>query len=146
MPNASNSITIQRSPEEVFAFVADGLNGPKWRPGILDIAHASGEGVGTVYRQGVKGPGGRRIEADYEITAYEPPRRLAFKAIAGPVRPSGEYRLTASDGGTSITFSLDAELSGWKKLVMGGAVQKTMDAEVASLARLKAVLEGGAAA
>ena len=146
MPSASNSIAIQRSPEDVFAFVADGLNGPKWRPGILDIAHASGEGVGAVYRQGVKGPGGRRIDADYEITAYEPPNRLAFKAIAGPVRPTGEYRLAASDGGTRITFSLDAELSGWKRLVMGGPVQQTMEAEVASLARLKAALEGAKAA
>jgi uncharacterized protein YndB with AHSA1/START domain len=142
VPSASSSITIQRSPEEVFAFVADGLNGPKWRPGILDIAHASGEGVGAVYRQGVKGPGGRRIDADYEIRAYDPPTHLAFKAVAGPVRPTGEYRLTASDGGTTVTFSLEAELSGWKKLVMGGAVQATMDAEVGSLARLKAALEG----
>jgi hypothetical protein len=33
-------------------------------------------------------------------------------------------------------------LSGWKALVMGGAVQKTMDAEVNALERLKSVLEG----
>ena len=138
MPSASNSVTINRPIDEVFAFVADGLNGPKWRRGIVDIAHASGQGVGTTYRQGVKGPGGRRIAADYEITSYEPPRRLAFKAIAGPVRPTGEYRLAETDGATKITFSLDATLSGWKRLVMGGAVQQTMDAEVAGLDRLEA--------
>ena len=142
MPSATNTVAIRRPIDEVFAYVADGLNGPKWRGGILDIAHASGEGVGAVYRQGVAGPGGRRIAADYVVTAYEPPRHLAFKAIAGPVRPAGEYRLTEGDGGTSITFSLAAELSGWKKLLMGGAVQRTMDAEMASLERLKALLEG----
>ncbi|MFI5254390.1 MAG: SRPBCC family protein, partial [Candidatus Limnocylindrales bacterium] len=65
-------MTIQRPVGAVFAFVADGLNGPQWRPGILDIALASGSGRGAVYRQGVKGPGGRRVAADYEITAYEP--------------------------------------------------------------------------
>jgi hypothetical protein len=94
-----------------------------------------------VYRQGVKGPGGRRIDADYEITAWDPPTRLAFKAIAGPVRPTGEYRLSEADGVTTITFALDAELRGLKKLLMGGAVQSTMNAEVANLARLKAVLD-----
>jgi uncharacterized membrane protein len=142
MPSASNTITIERPAADVFAFVADGLNGPKWRPGILDIGHASGEGVGAVYRQGVKGPGGRRIAADYEITAYEPPRRLAFKAIAGPVHPTGEYRFEDADGRTRLTFSLDVTLGGWKRLLMGRAVQQTMDAEVTSLSRLKAVLEG----
>ena len=100
-------------------------NGPKWRTGILDIAHVSGTGVGATYKQGVKGPGGRRIDADYRVTA-EPNSRLAFEAIAGPVRPKGEYVLDEVDGGTRLTFSLHAEL-GIKKLLMGGAVQKTMD-------------------
>ena len=142
MPSATNTITINRPIGDVFAFIDDGTNATSWRPGVLDVAHASGQGLGAIYRQGVKGPGGRRIAADYEVTAYEPPRRLAFKAIAGPVRPTGEYRLTETDGGTLVTFSLDAQLGGIKKLLMGGAVQSTMDAEVANLARLKAALEG----
>lgn len=142
MPAASSSITIERPAADVFAYVANGLNGPKWRPGILDIGLASGEGLGAVYRQGVKGPGGRRIAADYEYTAYEPPRRLAFKAIAGPIRPTGEYAFEDLDGRTRLTFSLAVTLGGFQRLLMGSAVQKTMDAEVASLARLKAVLEG----
>jgi uncharacterized protein YndB with AHSA1/START domain len=141
MPSASNTVTINRPIADVFAYVADGSNGPKWRSGIVDIALASGEGQGAVYRQGVKGPGGRRIDADYEITSWEPPMHLAFKAIAGPVRPTGEYRLVESGGGTTITFALDAQLGGLKKLLMGGAVQSTMDAEVANLAKLKAILE-----
>ncbi|HEY3334954.1 MAG TPA: SRPBCC family protein, partial [Candidatus Limnocylindrales bacterium] len=94
------------------------------------------------WKQGVKGPGGRRIDADYEITAWEPARRMAFRAIAGPVRPTGEYRFEPTDGGTRLSFSLDAQLSGLKKLVMGGAVQSTMNGEMAALDHLKAVLEG----
>jgi uncharacterized membrane protein len=142
MPSASNSITIERPAADVFAYVADGMNGPKWRPGILDIDLASGSGLGAIYRQGVKGPGGRRIAADYEITTFDPPRKLAFRAIAGPVQPTGEYTFEDADGRTRLTFTLAVTLGGWKRLVMGRAVQQTMDAEVASLARLKAVLEG----
>jgi uncharacterized membrane protein len=142
MPSASNTVTINRPIDQVFAFVADGLNGPKWRRGILDIAHASGQGSGTIYRQGVQGPGNRRIAADYEITDYEAPRRLAFRTIAGPVRPTGEYNFEEANGGTKVTFYLDASLSGWKRLVLGPAVQQTMRVEVGALERLKAVLEG----
>jgi uncharacterized membrane protein len=134
-------VTIQRPASEVFGFIADGLNGPKWRSGILDIAHVTGSGVGATYKQGVKGPGGRRIDADYRVTAHEPNSRLAFEAIAGPVRPTGEYVLEEIDGGTRLTFALQAELSGIKKLLMGGAVQKTMDSEVEATERLKSLLE-----
>ena len=90
MPEARHEVTIRRPASEVFAYVADGLNGPKWRSGILDIAHVSGSGVGAIYKQGIKGPGGRRVDADYLITAFEPNTRLAFKTTAGPVRPTGE--------------------------------------------------------
>ena len=145
MPSAEHSVTIARTVDEVFAFVADGLNGPRWRPGVLDVALVSGSGVGAVYKQGVKGPGGRRIDADYRVTALEPGRRLAFEAIAGPVRPTGEYRFESIDGSTRLTFALQAELGGIKKLLMGGAVQRTMDAEVAATERLKELLEAAPA-
>lgn len=143
MPSAEHQVTIARPVDEVFTFVADGLNGPRWRPGVLDVARLSGSGLGAVYKQGVKGPGGRRIAADYEITAYEPNRRIGFRAIAGPVRPTSEFRLEPVEGGTRLTFSLDAELTGLKKLLMGGAVQRTVDAEVVATERLKQVLETG---
>jgi uncharacterized protein YndB with AHSA1/START domain len=142
MPSAQNAVTIARPVDEVFTFVADGTNAPRWRPGVLDIALVSGHGVGAVYRQGVKGPGGRRVAADYEITEYEPNHRLAFKAIAGPVRPTGEFRFAATDGGTHLSFSLEAQISGWKRFVMTRPVQSTMDAEMRALERLKSVLEG----
>jgi uncharacterized membrane protein len=141
MLEARHQVTIRKPASEVFGFIADGLNGPKWRSGVLDIAHVSGSGVGATYKQGVKGPAGRRIDADYRVTTYEPNSTLAFEAIAGPVRPRGEYLLEEVDGATRLTFALRAELGGIKKLLMGGAVQKTMNAEVEATERLKSVLE-----
>lgn len=142
MAAAQRSIVINRPVDEVWAFVTDGANATRWRPGVLDVAKVSGSGVGELWKQGVKGPGGRRIDADYEVTTWDPGRLMAFKAVAGPVRPTGEYRFAAENGGTRLQFTLSAELSGLKKLLMGGAVQSTMDAEMGSLDRLKAVLEG----
>lgn len=141
MPSAQHSVSIGRPVSEVFAFVADGENAMRWRPGVLDVSRESGEGLGAIYRQGVRGPGGRRIAADYEITAFEPDRRLAFRAIAGPVRPTGEYRFAQEGDGATVSLALDATLTGWKRLLMGRAVQSTMDSEVRNLNTLKSILE-----
>jgi uncharacterized protein YndB with AHSA1/START domain len=141
VPEAERTITINQPPTVVFPVVADGLKAPLWRSGVLDVSLASGSGVGAIYKQGVRGPGGRRIDADYEITAFEPDRRLAFRAIAGPVRPTGEFELEGIGGATALTFRLKAELSGFKRLLMSGAVQSTMDAEMQALDKLRDLLE-----
>lgn len=141
MAHATHSVTIDRPVDAVFAYVADGEKCPEWRPGVLDIRRTAGDGVGATYAQGVKGPMGRRIAADYEITQFEPGRRIEFQTVAGPVRPHGRYDFEAAGTGTRLTFSLDAELGGLRKLLMGSAVQKTMDTEVKALDGLKRVLE-----
>jgi len=141
MPSASHSVTINRPAADVFAFLADGENERRWRSRVLDLQRLSGQGVGTVYRQGIRGPGGRRIAADYRITAYEPNSLLAFETIAGPVRPTGEFRLQEASGATTLTMSLQAELAGIKRLLLSNLVHKTMDAEVAAIDNLKRLLE-----
>ena len=144
MPAVERTVTINRPAADVFAFISDGRNGLRWRPGVLDIAKSSGEGVGAVCRQGVAGPLGRRISADYEITAFQPESLLEFKAIAGPVRPRGGYRLAESGGSTAVTFWLREDLSGWKRFIFGRSVQASMDAEMKALDNLKALLESSA--
>jgi len=140
MPSAENSIVVDKPRSEVFAFVANHENDTKWRPGIVDIERASGERRGAVYRQGVKGPMGRRIPADFEVTAYEENSHIAFRTLGGPVQPEGAYRFEDADGGTRLTFSLSAELRGPQKL-MAPMVAKSMRSQVGALENLKRVLE-----
>ena len=141
MPEATHTVEIRRAPRDVFAFLADGQNNRRWRDGVLDIRHASGQGAGARYEQGVKGPFGRRVPADYEVTAYEPDRRLGFRAIAGPVRPEGSYELAPlNGGGTRVTFALRCTPQGLARM-MTPMVARTMRSEVAQLDRLRAVLE-----
>jgi uncharacterized protein YndB with AHSA1/START domain len=141
---AENSVTINRPVSEVFAFVADGTTAPRWRSGVFDVERVSGDGGrGTVYRQGVRGPMGQRIPADYLVTEFESDRLISFRAIAGPFRPEGSFRLEPVGDGTRVTFSLEGELTGIKKLLMGRAAAKTMRREVGTLATLKRLQEGG---
>jgi uncharacterized membrane protein len=143
MPEASHSVTIARPVDAVFAYVADGENAQRWRTGVIDIKRQSGEGVGAHYSQGVRGPMNRRIAADYEVTVVEPEWRIEFQTVAGPVRPHGRYDFEPVEGGTRVSFALDARLGGLRGLVMGSAVQKTMNAGVRALDGLKRVLESG---
>jgi uncharacterized membrane protein len=142
MLQASNRVTINRPRADVFAYLADGANQLTWRSGVVDIALEKGDGIGAVYRQGVKGPFGRRVAADYEITEWEPPAVIGFRAIAGPVRPEGRYELAEADGSTTVTMSLRCAPSGLARL-MSPMVNRSMQSEVEALANLKRVLESG---
>jgi carbon monoxide dehydrogenase subunit G len=140
MPEAAGTIEIHRPVQEVFAFLSDGENDRRWRSGVLDIRRKSGQGRGAIYEQGLKGPFGRRVPADYEVTVFEPDRRIGFRAIAGPVRPEGRYELTPVESGTRVKFALHAQPRGLAKL-MTPMVARSMRSEVAQLDRLRAVLE-----
>jgi uncharacterized protein YndB with AHSA1/START domain len=141
MAHATYSVLVRAPVDRVFAFVADGEQCPRWRPGVIDIKRVAGEGIGARYAQGVRGPLGRRITADYEITVFEPNHRIEFQTLAGPARPHGRYDFESVEGGTRLTFSLDAELTGLRKLFMGSTVQRTMEAEGRTLDNLKRILE-----
>ena len=84
MPHAEHSVTVERPIDQVFAFLADGENDPRWRSGVLDIERVAGEGVGAQYRQGVKGPMGRRVAADDEVTEFVPRGRWASAPPQAP--------------------------------------------------------------
>ncbi|MEC3918273.1 SRPBCC family protein [Nocardia sp. CDC160] len=145
MPAASNTVVITRPLGEVFAYFADATNSARWRSGVKEIVAEGEPAVGTVYRQTVSGPGGRGISADVRIIDFVPNEKVVLEGISGPLRPTVSYAFAPTGEGTEVTFSLSAELSGLKKLLMNGPVQKTMSAEVAGLDRAKALLESGAA-
>jgi uncharacterized protein YndB with AHSA1/START domain len=145
MPSARHTVTINRPPEAVFAYVLDGEKCPEWRTHVLDIKRVSGDGgVGTTYSQGVRGPMGRRIAADYRVTVCEPNRTLEFETLGGPVRPHGRFEIAGEGDGSRLTLSLDASMRGLAALFMGRMVQSSMDTEVHAIERIRTILEGQA--
>jgi len=142
MAHAENSITIDKPVGTVFDFLLEGANNPRWRPTVVDIERVPGKpsGVGAVYRQGLKGPGGRRFDGDYEVTQVKPNELIEFRVIAGPARPTGTYRFQPQGDSTLLTFILDYQPRGLAKL-MDPMITQTMKAEVAMLSNLKAALE-----
>lgn len=142
MAHAESSILINRPVNDVYAFVLDGMNNPKWRPAVIDIQKMPGkpEDVGTAYKQGLKGHGGKRIDGDYDITEARPNELIKFQVIAGPARPQGTYAFEAEGSSTRLTFTLHFETKGLGKL-MDPMITSTMKEEVATLSNLKSTLE-----
>lgn len=142
MPHAEESITINRPTNAVFDFVLDGTKNPLWRPAVLDIERVPGKpsGAGAVFKQGLKGPGGRRIDGDYEIVECQPNELITFQVITGPARPTGAYRFESVGNATRVTFSLHLEPKGLTRL-LSPMITSTMKGEVATLSNLKAYLE-----
>jgi uncharacterized protein YndB with AHSA1/START domain len=142
MPHAEHTVTINRPASDVFDYLADGTHNRDWRTGVLEIEKTTAaEGEGASYRQVLAGPGGRRIQGDYRVTVFDPPRRLEFLVTAGPARPSGVFELTETpDQSTRVSFALDLNPAGLMKLLTP-MISRQMRAEVAQLDALKTILE-----
>ena len=142
MPHAEHTVTVNRPQKDVFDYLTEGTHNREWRAGVLEIERTSAaEGQGATYRQVVSGPGGRRIDGDYQVTVFEPPRRLEFQVTAGPARPTGVFELSEdADQSTRVRFSLDLNPSGLMRL-MTPMISRQMRREVTQLDNLKAILE-----
>ena len=142
MAQAEHTVTIHRSAEDVFDYLADGRHNKQWRAGVLEIEPTGPvTGSGATYRQVLRGPMGRKIAGDYRVTTYDRPKTLAFEVIAGPARPTGTFQVTAVDANTAtVTFRLSAAPSGVMRL-FAPQIAKQMRVETRQLDNLKAQLE-----
>jgi hypothetical protein len=95
-----NTVMIRRPIEEVFGFLADFENIPKWNYAIVET-HKVSEGpvgVGTIYQQVRSAPS--RSQERFEVTAYNPPRQLELQGQLGPFPSRLAYALGAVPEGT----------------------------------------------
>jgi uncharacterized protein YndB with AHSA1/START domain len=101
------TVVIDRPIEEVFAFLADGENDPKFSPRVLEIAKTT-EGppsVGTVYTSTVK-DAGMKTKREFKLTALEPPTRIRWAEVSKNLvtAPEGGYDLAREGSGTRVTI------------------------------------------
>jgi len=140
MAHAQQIVVVDRSIDEVFDFLADGLNNPKWRAEVLSIELASGSGLGALYSQTMKGPGGRAVTGDYRVTRFDAPTRIDFEVVAGPARPVGSFVLSElPTGSTEVAFILDLKPRGLM-VVMTPMINKQVAAEVENIRNLPAAM------
>ena len=114
------TVVIDRPIEEVFAFLADGENDPKFSPRVLEIAKTTDgpPGVGTVFASTVK-DAGMKTQREVELTEFEPPTRIrwAERSKNAVSAPEGGYDLAQEGSGTRLTVYNVLEGHGAGKLI-----------------------------
>jgi hypothetical protein len=111
MATFQNTVTIRRAVEDVFTFLANFENIPKWNYAIVETKKTSpgAVGVGTTYRQIRSIP--ERSEEGFKVTAFEPASRLEVHGDIGPFIATISYLLTPIGDGTRLTNAVDLKPS-----------------------------------
>jgi uncharacterized membrane protein len=140
------SIEIDRSPEDVFAYLDDLGRHKEWDDMIVETKVET-EGptrVGTRATDTRKLPFGKQ-DISYEVTEHDPPRRSAFRGTNGAVRPVGSVTIEPLDGGARSRVTLEFELQGqgYGKLLAPLGNREARKHVPEQQAKLKQRLEGG---
>lgn len=106
-------IVINRPVEEVFDFVADERNEPRYNPRMRRAEQISDGpiGVGTRFRAETVSIG-RTVEIVIEFTGYERPRRLEEIAHVSSMDLQGSLRFDPVPEGNRMRWSWDLEPRG----------------------------------
>jgi uncharacterized protein YndB with AHSA1/START domain len=114
------TVVIDRPIEDVFAFLADGENDPKFSPRVLQIAKTTDgpPGVGTVYASTVK-DAGMKTKREFQLTAFEPFTRIRWAELSKNLvtAPEGGYDLVREGTGSRVTVYNVLEGHGLGKLI-----------------------------
>ena len=95
------AVVVDRSVEEVFAFVSDARNRPRWDEsvGSEELTSAEPIGVGSTVRTRMTSMG-RDYSIDWEIVEHNPPVGQRIESTSGPFSTMLVYDLAELGDGT----------------------------------------------
>jgi uncharacterized membrane protein len=140
-------VLIARPLEDVFEFVADVRNRPRWDDSVDSEELTSPEpiGVGSTVRTKLRSMG-KDYEYTWEIVQHEPPKRMRVESTSGPFPTTLEFEFEGRDGDTQVNASVTGRPTGMMRVLqpmIARTTQKNLDR---GYPRLKALLETGKAA
>ena len=138
------SVDVGRRPEEVFAYVSDFENNPRWQKGMRSCRWTSPppHGRGSTYDQVARFLG-RDVVSSFEVVEHDPGRQVKITSTAGPF-PITETRIVEPlDGGrTRLTAVVEGDASRFFKMA-GSALRPLVARSVqGDYERLRDGLEG----
>lgn len=135
-------IWIDRSPAEVFQYVANHANDIHWRHGIVHMSQSPADEtrVGTTTSEEIQFMG-QTYHTQASVTKMEPGRRLDWASEKANIPVHGWRMVEAEAGGARYTHSLTAKMTGINRLFQPLMI-KTMRRQMAhDVERLKQRLE-----
>jgi carbon monoxide dehydrogenase subunit G len=136
----TTSVRIRRPSEDVFAFVSDPLNFPRWNSAVRTVRKiGGGDGeIGSTYTMERDLPSGAARNG-LEIFARERLTEFGIRTTSGPTPFSYRYGFSTADGSTLVELDADVKVDGVAALLgplVGPAVKRGVDDNFAALKRI----------
>ncbi|MER5933460.1 SRPBCC family protein [Streptomyces sp. NPDC002054] len=139
------TIDIDRTPAEVYAYVTDPSHLPEWQQSAVSARRLSDAPMGVGSRVSVtRRMGKREYAGTMEVTAMDPPRSWHMHGVDGPVRPDVQGTIEPLADGTAsrLTIDLDFEGHGMGRALVPFVIRPHARREMAlNEAKLKLILE-----
>jgi len=113
MAPISESIEIDRKPEDVFAYLDDVERHGEWQEQIVAVERQD-DGplrVGSRVKETRRVPGGDRTMT-YEVTEHNPPRQSSFRVLDGPIRAAGTISIAPIGDGSQSRLTITIDFKG----------------------------------
>lgn len=142
MIDQSHTVTIDRPVGEVFDFVAEPSNEPKWHFDVREVVRPKQGPIslGTTYEWVVRFLGRKTYVG--AVTAFEPNRLIEMTTHEGPVLPQLTHTFQAEGDRTVYTRRIRFETRGLFK-AMEPLIKRMPSPNARWSENLKLVLEGG---
>ncbi|AHK32215.1 hypothetical protein OPAG_05510 [Rhodococcus opacus PD630] len=138
------TVVVNRPIEEVFEYLAAGVNDRDFSPRVQEIVKKTDgpPGVGTIFVSTVK-DAGMTTKREFEITEFEVPRKIrwAERSKNSITAKEGGYDLEPSGAGTKVTIFNVLEGHGIGKLIAPLALRAARKDAPDFAQRIKAAAE-----
>ncbi len=140
MITVDHDVLIRVPPAEVFEFVTNAENDSTWVRFALSARRLSPApiGRGTRFHQ-TGGVFGVRIPLVWEITEFEPGKRMRGETVSGPAKFWGEYIFQEVPSGTRVRKMGKIQFGGLFRMaepLLAGIFQETLEQDMENLKRL----------
>jgi carbon monoxide dehydrogenase subunit G len=130
---AELTIEIERTPEDVYAYLADVSNLPAWQSGVKSATQRDGriEESRSIF--------GRELHTTLEIVDQDEPRLFTLRALDSPFQFTVRHDLEPVDGGTRLTVTAEGAVPGVAAMFLERRAERQFRKD---FERLKQILEG----
>ena len=134
------TIEIASPPDDVFAFVTDLDNLPRWQPTVRDVRWDGDLHEGAEFEE-TREMLGRRARSRLAVVALDPDRELSLRVVEGPVPLTVRHLFEPAGAGTRVTLEAEGEAGGLMRLAAPIAERAAARQATQDLERLKRLIE-----
>ena len=111
--NVNADIHINRPPADVFSYISNFENNPKWQSGMVEAWFTTEPPLckGSMYSQVARFLG-RRIESTFEVIDYQPGRLIKATTIKSTFPITFTRIVEPENGGSRVTAVVTGDASG----------------------------------